>query len=148
MRRQFTRWKKIFARHLIKECYPKYGLPSWLKWARIHLQCGRLKFDPWVGKIPWGREQLPNPVFLPDEFHGQRSLVGHSPWGHKESDTTEWLTHTHPKYTKNSFFFFFFAAPGSMQDLSSPTRDWTCAPCIRVLESFLITGPLKHTKNS
>ena len=33
----------------------------------------------------------PSPVFLPEESHGQRSLVGYSPWGHKESDTTEWL---------------------------------------------------------
>ena len=37
----------------------------------------------------------PTPVFLPGEFHGQRSLVGYSLWGRKESDTTEWLTHTH-----------------------------------------------------
>ena len=29
------------------------------------------------------------PVFLPGEFHGLRSLVGYSPWGHKELDTTE-----------------------------------------------------------
>ena len=34
----------------------------------------------------------PTPVFLPGEFHGQRSLAGYSPWGRKESDTTEWLT--------------------------------------------------------
>ena len=33
------------------------------------------------------------PVFLPGEFHGQRSLVGYSLWDCKESDTTEWLTH-------------------------------------------------------
>ena len=32
------------------------------------------------------------PVFLPGEFHGQRSLVGYSPWGHQESDMTEWLS--------------------------------------------------------
>ena len=32
------------------------------------------------------------PVFSPGEFHGQRSLAGCSPWGHKELDTTEWLT--------------------------------------------------------
>ena len=31
-------------------------------------------------------------VFLPGEFHGQRSLMGYSPWGCKESDTTEWLS--------------------------------------------------------
>ena len=42
-------------------------------------------------KIPWRREWLPTPVFLPGKSHGQRSLVGYSPWGRKESDTTEWL---------------------------------------------------------
>ena len=50
------------------------------------------RFDLWVRKIPWRRGWLPTPVFLPGEFHGQRSLVGYSPWGHKESDTTELLT--------------------------------------------------------
>ena len=47
---------------------------------------------PWVGKIPWRREWQPSPVFLPGEFHGQRSLAGYSPWGCKVSDTTELLT--------------------------------------------------------
>ena len=42
-----------------------------------------------VGKIPWRRERLPTPVFLPGEFHGQSSLAGYSPRGHKDSDTTE-----------------------------------------------------------
>ena len=37
-------------------------------------------FDPWVGKIPWRREWLPTPVFLPGKFHGQRSLASYSPW--------------------------------------------------------------------
>ena len=50
-------------------------------------------FNPWVEKIPWRRECLPTPVFLPGESHGQRSLVGYSPWNLKESDTTERLTH-------------------------------------------------------
>ena len=45
--------------------------------------------ETWVGKIPWRRKWLPTPVFWPGEFHGQRSLAGYSPWGHKESDTTE-----------------------------------------------------------
>ena len=50
---------------------------------------------PWVGKIPWRREWEPTPVFLPEESHGLKSLTGYSPWGHKESDMTEQLTHTH-----------------------------------------------------
>ena len=43
----------------------------------------RSRFNPWVEKIPWRRKWLPIPVFLPGKFHGQRSLVGYSPWGHK-----------------------------------------------------------------
>ena len=49
----------------------------------------RRVFDPWVGKIPWRRKWQPTPVFLYVESHGQRSLVGYSPRGHKESDTSE-----------------------------------------------------------
>ena len=44
---------------------------------------------------PWRREWQPIPVFLPGEFHEERSVAGYSPWGCKESDTTERLTHTH-----------------------------------------------------
>ena len=58
-------------------------------------QCRRHKshgFDPWVRKMPRRREWQPTPAFLLGEFHGQRTLVGHSPWGHKESDTTELLS--------------------------------------------------------
>ena len=46
------------------------------------------------GKIPWRRAWQPTPVFLLGESHGQRSLEGYSPWGHRELDITEWLTHT------------------------------------------------------
>ena len=42
-----------------------------------------------VWEDPQRREQQPIPVFLPGEFHGQRSLAGYSPWGCKKSDTTE-----------------------------------------------------------
>ena len=46
-------------------------------------------------KIPWRRKWQPTPVFLPGEAHGQRSLAGYSPQGHKESDTTEETEHKH-----------------------------------------------------
>ena len=52
------------------------GLPWWLRQSRICLQCRRHRSDPWFRKIPWRREWTPTPVFLPGEFHGQRSLVG------------------------------------------------------------------------
>ena len=54
----------------------------------------KIRFNPWVRKIPWIKEWQPIPVFLSGEFHGQRSLVGYCPWGHKESDMTERLTHS------------------------------------------------------
>ena len=58
---------------------------------KICLECRRLGFNPWVGKIPWSRKWQPTPVFLLGEFHAQRSLVGYSPWGCKELDTAKWL---------------------------------------------------------
>ena len=47
---------------------------------------------PESGKIPWRRAWQATPVFLPGESHGQRTLVGCSPWGHKESDMTDELS--------------------------------------------------------
>ena len=55
-------------------------------------QCSRCKrpgFNPWIGRIPWRKKWQRTPVFLPGESHGQRSLVGYSLWGCKESDRTE-----------------------------------------------------------
>ena len=52
----------------------------------------RCRFDPWVGKSTWRRKWQPTPIFLTGESHGQRSLVGYSLWGQKESDTTELLS--------------------------------------------------------
>ena len=50
--------------------------------------------EPWVGKIPWRRKWQPTQVLLPGKSHGQRSLVGYSLWGCKESDMTEPLHFT------------------------------------------------------
>ena len=58
----------------------------------VCLQCGRPGFDSWVGKIPWSRKWQSTPVFLPEKSHGQGGQVGYSPWCHKESDMTEWLS--------------------------------------------------------
>ena len=54
--------------------------------------CERFVFDPWVRKIHWRRKWKPTPVFLPEEFHGQRSLVGYSLVGRKDSYMTEPLS--------------------------------------------------------
>jgi len=44
-----------------------------------------IRVDPWVRMIPWRRKWQPTLVFLPEKSHGQRSLAGYSPKGHKES---------------------------------------------------------------
>ena len=65
-------------------------LPKWCSGKESAWQCRRCRrrgFDPWVGKIPWRRKWQPTPVFLPGESHGQRNLVGCSPWAHKNSQT-------------------------------------------------------------
>ena len=83
---------------LICVSFPLASHPLQCSWAYLVAQpvknlpamkCGRPRFNPWVGKIPWRREQLLTPVFFPGEFHGQRSLAGYSPWGHRKSDITE-----------------------------------------------------------
>ena len=73
---------------------------------RICLQCGRPRFDAWVGKIPWRRKWQSSPVFLSREFHGQRSLVGYSPWGCKELDTNELLSLLPYAYEVSNHFYY------------------------------------------
>ena len=57
--------------------------------CRRHKRC---RFDPWVGKIPGGGH-----VFLPEDSHGQRNLVGYGPQGHKQSDMIEATQYAHMK---------------------------------------------------
>ena len=69
-----------------------FGLPRWC--SSKESTCQRRKhrrprFDPWVGKTPWRRKWNSASVFLPENLHGQRSLVGYSPWSCKKSYVTE-----------------------------------------------------------
>jgi len=67
-------------------------------------------WETWVWSLgqedPLEKEMAPTPVFLPGEFHGQRSLVGHSPRGRKESDTTEQL-HFHFSLSLSKLIYGF-----------------------------------------
>ena len=88
----------VKAVYLSPHLFNFYGLPRWLSGKESACQCrrrGKHGFDPWVGKTPWRRKWQPILVFLPGESHGQRGLVGYSPWGCKESDTTDRLSTTH-----------------------------------------------------
>ena len=73
------------------------GFPGGASGKEPACQCrghGRLGSDLWVGKTPWRRAWQPTPVFLPGEAHGQRSLAGYSPWGHKQSGMAEVTRHS------------------------------------------------------
>ena len=78
-------------------------------------------FDSRVGKIPWRRKWQSTPALLPGKPHGRRSLIGYSPWGHKESDTTERL-HFH--------FPFNFRAVSSEMTLTVSSLQKLCSPCL------------------
>ena len=100
---------------LLEEIFPIQGSTLGLLYCRWILYCpsrqkpqvalavknllantGRYKkcgFDSWIGKLPWRKAWQPTTVFLPGEFHGQKSLVGYSLWGCKETDMTEMTQH-------------------------------------------------------
>ena len=71
------------------------GFPGGSDGKESTYNAGDLSSVPGSGRIPWRREWLTNPVFLPAEFNGQRSLMGYSPQGHKKLNITQLLTHTH-----------------------------------------------------
>ena len=70
-------------------------------------------FDSWVGKFPWRKKWQPTPVFLPGESQRQRSLVGYSSLGRKESDMTDRL-----------HFHFHLGRPGVPEGLSQEILVW------------------------
>ena len=86
--------------------------------------------ETWVWSLGWEdpleKKWQPTPIFLPGEFHGQRSLVGYSSWGLKELDTTERLTHTHQHQILNAentvAQFPSWGAPYPMQPTLHPSQ--------------------------
>ena len=85
------------------------------------LWCGRPRFDPWVGKIPWRRKWQPTPLFLPGESHGRRSLVGYCPQDSTELDKTE-LIHFHLCFSREQW-----------KNLTTPSSCWTVCQVITIL---------------
>ena len=84
-------------------------------------------FDPWVGKIPWRRKWYPIPIFLPGKSHGQRRLVGYSPWGHKESDTTEQLNNV-PIYIYIYTYTYTYIYTRILEWVAIVFSRWSCLP--------------------
>ena len=112
----------------------------------------RIRFYPWVRKMPWRRKQQPTPIFLPGKSHGQRSLVGYSPWGRKKSDTT--ITNTFSsslslagprtircRCLQISFYFLYKDACWSTQNMKGVSSEWRALPesCFSYVTSAFYT---------
>ena len=114
--------------------YLSNGPPRWYSGKESNCQCRRckrLRFYPGVRKILWRRKWKSTPVFLPGESHGQRSLVGYSPWGCKELDTTELLsaytyihTHTHTHTHSHTHLFQYFKSEEDFGCLKQNNRHY------------------------
>ena len=114
-------------RHKRQELDPSWvGKVPWRRAWQVTLVAQRVKekspcntgdpgFGSLVGRILWRREWLPIPVYLPGELYGERSLAGYSPWGQKESDTTERLP-------KHIYFItcFVFILPFPLDSIKAP----------------------------
>ena len=72
---------QFYSFHVFKSLTPvPEGVPWWLRWYRICLQCGQTRLDPWVVRFPWRREWQPTSVLLPREFHGRGAWQATVQW--------------------------------------------------------------------
>jgi len=117
-------WSNLACTHINFFFLRKLILPNGLFWKSMDHFMSSLV-------IWWRRKWQPTPVSLPGKSHGQRSPVGSSPWGHKESGTTERLTHTHTVHrntaTKQQLFIESKHTPKTYTDKDYKTsifREW------------------------
>ena len=108
---------------------------------------GDIEFDPWVGKIPWRKQWQPTPVFLPAKFHGWRSLLGYSPWGHKtvRHHSSDWTTTTKSVYM--SLFLSHFVPPSPIPP--APTSSFSMTASLSLVICSDADRPrICHTERS
>ena len=106
-----------------------WGFPGGTSGKEPTCQCRRRKrcrFDPWVGKIPWRRRGQPTLVFLCGKSHGQRRLVGYSPWSCKELNMTEQLSSSSRTYIIETARNTVLASQISVQDFQENFKECSC----------------------
>ena len=100
-------------------------------------RCKRHRFDSWVRKIPWSRKWQPTPVFLPEKFDGQRSLVGYSPKGCKKSDMS-----THMR--QNVHFLAYLQKNTEENFVEVPYLNYgSNYVSVSIFQSWFLSGTLK-----
>ena len=121
------------------------GFPGGISGKEPTCQCRRTKrprFDPWVGKSPWRKQQHPTPVLLAGKSHGQSSLVGYSPRGCKVSHVTRVTSHTAPFRASKCYTRYRASA------LSGPWRSGAGEPSLSPACAYLHGLRLVHRLDS
>ena len=87
------------------------------------------------------RKWQPTPAFLPGKSHGQRSLVGYSPGGHKESDTTEWLCMQYTPQIAYVLVIYTLSCPSSSHLIDTKKMPSPSGSClwVEVLKKFVFS---------
>ena len=125
-------------------------LPWWLSGKESACQCRGWGFNPWVGKIPWRRKQHLTSVFLPGKSYGWRTMVGYSPQGCEELDTTGWLNNK--LFKPPSLGYFALGSTSKLTDspfcnlyLLLPCPNWSS---LLSLTSQVFSAELLHLRLS
>ena len=119
-------------------------------WYRAVCQCRKRKrhgFDPWARKIPWRKAWQPTLIFLPGESHGQKSLAGCSPWGHRVQHNWSNLKCTHMR--KSDYIFCRFPEPWTFLIVSPLSNVFLCLLYFLLVtgsEDFIILDKIVKTK--
>ena len=116
----------LYSRCSLFICFIHGGLPGSSDGKESACNAGDPGWIPGLGRSPGDWKWLPTPVFLPGESHGQKNLVGYSPWGCKESHTTERLTHIHGVYICQP------QPPNSSHPLFPPWCPSVCSVCVSI----------------
>ena len=80
----FEIWATGVRTNFLSDLHVNSGIPRRHSGKESACQAGDMGLIPGLGRFPWRRKWQPVPVFLPGISHGQRSLAGYNPWGHKE----------------------------------------------------------------
>ena len=99
------------------------GFPGGSAVKDLPASAGDSRFDLWVGKIPWRMTWQPTSVFLLEDPHGQRSLAGCSPWGHKELDMTLTKTHIHTRASTHTHTHTHLPTQGTVTHCGGHQRE-------------------------
>ena len=106
-------------------------LPMWHSFKESACQCRRCRFNPWIRKIPRSRKWQTTPVFLPGKSHGQKSLLGYSPWGRKRAGhnlVTKQQQSVHLFVYFSEYFLFFWSVKQRTGHRQVPKKYWGLAP--------------------